>query len=281
MMANVNQITNNHCISERHQITFLALLLHILIIPTEWMHRASASVCMQHAHIPKLASNQIFSWIFISDLASTHSRTRCFSCSFFFSSLCFAIAVVLFAHFENRLHRFEYLIFSSFICVESSTSSRCCCCRCCRLFARNSKNAGNLCCLLIQSIHNGITYVSQHKPYHYTVCIPILWINQGKKRTQNKKNTIHFAILYAGVYRIYQAQHRMCTAIMIHHKIVINMNMRETNAIQWTHTLTHTQNTTKPWMMRMQHFITKNTSNTPKTGQQRQTRIERRRKSKR
>lgn len=83
----------------------------------------------------------------------------------------------------------------------------------------------------------------------------------NEKKTHLKNRTyIWPMLLCTGVDRARQAQHRICTAIMIHHKIVINMNMRTANAIYNGRTQTREKkniDATKPRPMRMQHSMAK------------------------
>lgn len=116
MMANVNQITNNHCISERHRMYSPRLHSHHpdwIDVPrfgqrvynVQYTHK-------QQTHMPKLASNQIFSWIFIFDLARTHFHAVMFSCSFF-SQFLFCSPILETDYFALNISSFSSFSFFS------------------------------------------------------------------------------------------------------------------------------------------------------------------------
>lgn len=176
--------TNNHCISEQVVIKctfFTSLLTSFLsafrmfcvrvyftqpLWPTGYIQYAYTV----HTHISKFASNQIFSWIFITDHAW-----------FLFSALILSVALFshryIFFHFTKFKPTPTRWIISSVVPLifrkqPNSTI----------LFARSNKNAWNLFCLLKYNTQwNHVHEPATSTTHNIILCIRILWINRKEK----------------------------------------------------------------------------------------------------
>lgn len=133
-----------------------------------------------HAQTPKLASNQIFSRIFISDLGRFHFFC-CFLVSFgVFCRWCYIFFLFAFPSPNlNLFQRFEYissLVASSSACEETPRTFVC--------STGAAKMLGICVCVYVCCAHtdNGITYVSQHKRT-IILCISIFSDKPREKRT--------------------------------------------------------------------------------------------------